>query len=347
MRKTRFAALMLSGVMAASILAGCGGVNKDAVVAVFDETEVPLGVPNFAARLQQAYSDDMYNYYFGGSAWDQDLSGTGVTTQEEVKNSVMDAMFELYTLDAHAQEYGVTVSEEEQTKIAEAAAAFLAANSKEAAEELGADTGVVEEYLRLLTVQAKMREAIIADTDTNVSDAEANTSAYSYVRISKTSYTDADGNTAEYTEEELQALQDTVKAFAAEAQEKTLEEAAEAQTYTVSTGTFTAEEDSLDEAVLAALKALDEGAVSDVIDTENAYYVVRLDAKTDAEATEATRESIIREREDALYEEVLTGWQETHTWEVKEDVWKEVKFDRLFTTIEPVEETEEADVTEA
>lgn len=343
MKRTRLAALLLSGIMAASVLAGCGSVNKNAVVATFDETEIALGVPNFAARLQQAYSDDMYSYYFGGSAWDSDFSGTGVTMQEDVKNSVMDSMFELYTLNAHTQEYGVALSEEDQTKIAETAAAFIEANSREALKELGADQEIVEEYLRLVTIQAKMHEAIIANVDTNVSDEEANTSAYSYVRVSKTTYTDADGNSAQYTEEELEMLAETVGTFATEAKAGTLEEAAETYGYTVSTGTFTADDEMLDTAVLTALQGSEEGAVSDVIDTENAYYVVRLDAKTDATATETTRESIIRDREDALYEEVLSGWQEEHTWEVKESVWKDVTFDRLFTTVEP---TDDVDTTE-
>lgn len=343
MKRTRLAALLLSGIMAASVLAGCGSVNKNAVVATFDETEIALGVPNFAARLQQAYSDDMYSYYFGGNAWDSDFSGTGVTMQEDVKNSVMDSMFELYTLNAHTQEYGVALSEEDQTKIAETAAAFIEANSREALKELGADQEIVEEYLRLVTIQAKMHEAIIANVDTNGSDEEANTSAYSYVRVSKTTYTDADGNSAQYTEEELEMLAETVGTFATEAKAGTLEEAAETYGYTVSTGTFTADDEMLDTAVLTALQGSEEGAVSDVIDTENAYYVVRLDAKTDAAATETTRESIIRDREDALYEEVLSGWQEEHTWEVKESVWKDVTFDRLFTTVEP---TDDVDTTE-
>lgn len=345
MKKTRFAALLLSGVMAASVLAGCGGVDKDAVVAVFDEQEVKLGVPNFAARLQQAYQDDLYAYYFGGSVWDSDFSGSGVTVAEDVKSSVMDSMFELYTLQAHMAEYGVELSEEEKTAVTETAAAFIEANSSEALKELGADQSVVEEYLTLLTIQAKMQQAIKAETDTNVSDAEANASAYSYVMVSKTSYTDADGNTAEYTDEELETLAKTVKDFDTVAKAGELEEAADKYLYTVSTGTFTADDEYLDEAVLTALQGLDEDEVSDVIDTENAYYVVRLDAKTDEAATEANRQSIISARQDAFYEEVLAGWQENHTWEVKEDVWETVKFDRLFTTTEPVS-TEEAETTE-
>lgn len=345
MKKTRFAAALLSGVMAASVLAGCGGVDKNAVVATFDEQEIKLSVPNFAARLQQAYQDDMYAYYFGGSVWNSDFSGSGVTVAEDVKSSVMDSMFELYTLQAHMADYGVELSEEEKTAVTEAATAFIEANSDEALEELGAEQDIVEEYLTLITIQAKMEQAIKADADTNVSDEEANASAYSYVMVSKTSYTDEDGDTAEYAEEELDMLVDTVGAFSAEAKAGTLEKAADKYAYTVSTGTFTADDEYLDEAVLTVLQGLDEGEVSDVIDTDNAYYVVRLDAKTDEAATESNRQSIIAERQDAFYEEVLAGWQENHTWEVNDSVWETVTFDRLFTTIEPVS-TEEAETTE-
>ena len=61
MKSKRLAALLLSGVMAASMLTGCGGMNKDAVVATFDETEIKLGIANFAARMQQASADDFYD----------------------------------------------------------------------------------------------------------------------------------------------------------------------------------------------------------------------------------------------------------------------------------------------
>lgn len=342
MKRTRLAALLLCGVMATSVFAGCGGVDKEATVARFDETEIALSVPNFAARLQQAYDDDVYSYYFGGSVWGSDFYGTGVTMEEEVKNSVMDSMFAMYTLQAHMADYGVELSEEELAEITEVASAFLAANSEEALEQLGADQATVEEYLKLVTIQSKMYTAIIADTDTNVSDEEANTSAYSYVRVSKTTYTDEEGNSVEYTEEELAALADTMTTFVEFAQAEGLETAAEGHGYTVSTGTFTADDTVLDAAVLAALQELEEGAVSEAVDTESAYYVVRLDAKTDLAATEAKRASIISDRQSTLYEEVLAGWQATHTWEVEESVWKTVTFDKLFTTIAPTTETVES-----
>ena len=345
MKIKRFAALALSGVMAASMLTGCSSVNKDEVVATFDETEIKLGVANFAARLQQASSDEFYRAYFGDEVWGSDLFGSGTTMENSVKDSVMQSLFDMYTLQAHMVEYNVELTEEDKAAITQAATDFIAANDKEALDALGADEEIVEEYLTLMTVQDKMYDAIIAQVDTNVSDEEANTGAYSYVRVPK-SYTDADGNVAEYTEEELAELATTVETFATEAQEDTLETVAETYGYTVSTGTFTAEDENVNETVLTTLKASEEGEVSDVIDTETAYYIVRLDAKTDAEATELNRQSIISERESALYADTLSAWEEEHEWVVNEKVWATVTFDDAFTTVPESAETEEIQTTE-
>ena len=116
MREKKMAASLLCGVMAASLLAGCGEVDKSAVVATFDDTEVSLGVANFAARLQQASYDDFYAAYFGNSVWDSDLYGDGTTMEDEVKSGVLDSLFESYTLRAHAGEYGIEITDEEKDR---------------------------------------------------------------------------------------------------------------------------------------------------------------------------------------------------------------------------------------
>lgn len=342
MKKNKFTALLLGGIMAVSAVAGCGGVNKNAVVATFDGMEVPLGVANFAARLQQAGYDDFYVAYFGEDVWGSDLYGSGTTMESQVKDGVMESLFDMYTLEAHMGEYEVALSEEDKGAITQAASDFIAANTKDALEAIGADQETVERYLTLATIQSRMQEVIIADADTNVSDEEAKTSAYSYVRVSKTSYTDEDGNSAEYTTAQLTELSKTVGNFDTEAKAGTLEDAAEKYEYNVSSGTFTADDSNLEEAVLTALKGLEEGEVSDVIDTDSYYYVVRLDAETDPEATEETRQDIISERQNSLYEEVLSGWEEGHEWKVDDKVWEKVSFDNLFTTIVESTETEDA-----
>ena len=298
MKVKRFTTLLVSGVLAASMLVGCGGINKNETVATLDGQEIKLGVANFAARLQQAEADDFYRAYFGDDVWSSDLYNNGTTMEDNTKNSVIEMIENLYILQNHMADYDVTLT------------------------------------------------AIIADADTNVSDAEANTSAYSYVNVSKTSYKDAEGNTQEYTDDEKAELADTVQKFHDAAADTTLDTAADEYGYTVSTGTFSSDNTTLDEEVLNALEGLkSEGELSDVVETDNYYYVLRLDEITDADATEEHRQEIISQRQSDLYNEVLQGWKDEAEWVLKDKVWDKVTFDNLFTTT--VESTETTETTES
>ena len=57
MKVKRFTTLLVSSVLAASMLVGCGGINKNETVATLDGQEIKLGVANFAARLQMIFTE--------------------------------------------------------------------------------------------------------------------------------------------------------------------------------------------------------------------------------------------------------------------------------------------------
>lgn len=344
--KKRLMALLLSGVLAVSMFAGCGSeMDKTAVVATDGTTDITLGLANFAARFSQAQYDDFYVAYFGQDVWDTDMYGYGTTMEDDMKASVLQSLYAMYGMKNHMADYGVEITTEDFANISAAASQFIGSNSEEAREALGAELEYVEEYLELLTIQSRMHGEIIKGADTNVSDEEAKTSAYSQVYVSKTSYQDAEGNTVNYTDEDRAILAETVAAFATEAKANGLEAAAETYGYTVTTGTYNASASVVTEVADVLKTMTTDGQVSGVIELENAYYVVQMDAVVDAEATEANRQSIISDRQTALYTEVVDGYVAESEWKVKNNVWEKVSFDNLFT-LSLSETTEEVETTE-
>ncbi len=338
----RFAAFCMAGALTLSVLTGCG-VNKNATIAEMDGREIPAGIANFMCRYQQAASDDMFRGYFGDDVWSQDLYGNGTTMQDTVKDQVMESLHEMYTLQDHMDDYGISLSDEEKQSITDAAAAFMEANSKDALKEMGAEQEIVEEMLTLYTIQSKMYDAIAAEADTNVSDEEANMRAYSLIRLATDSYYDDDNNLVSYTEEEAAGIQETAEQMAQELKDNPdFDAVAEAHGYTASTGTYDADDTSLDEAVKTALDGLSEGETADPVVTDTAVYLVRLDAEHDEEATEKNRESIINERQSSHYSEVLEEWQKDDNWEVKEKVLAKIQFHNAFTQTTETEEGTEA-----
>lgn len=352
MKFKRLTAILLAGVMTASVLTGCG-INKNAAVATLGEQEISLGVVNFICRYQQAVTDDLYTQYFGEDVWNQDLYGSGSTMQETVKTQVVEGVHEMYTLKAHMSDYNVEITDEDKSAIEEAAKSFMEENSSDALDEMGATQDIVEEVLTLYTIRAKMTEAIKADADTEVSDEEANMRAYTMLDIKTDSYTDSETNsTVECTDEEKEQLKDMADAVEAAVEDgDALEDVCEAYgcSDAVTTGTYAADNDTLDSNVKDALDSLKEGETSAVIETDTDLYIVRIDKDTDEDATESNRESIIKQRQDDLYDSVLEGWQESDGWTVNEKKLTKIDFKNRFTqtTESDTESTEAVESTEA
>ncbi len=341
--------LVLAGVMASSVLfAGCGkSIDKDAVVATLGDKEISLGFANFMAQYQAITYDRYFLSMYGEDMWNQDIFGNGSTMTETVKDGVLESIEMSYLLEQHMEEYKVEITDDELSAMQETAKQFMEDNSKGAIKALGAEEEYVTEMLRLSMIQTKMQGAIQSEADTEVSDEEAAQRTFSYIQINANSYTDDDGNSVDYTEEEKEELAEKAENVAKAAADD-FDGAAADNDYTVSTYSYGADEDNstMDEAVTSAADKLKEGEVSDLITTEaGTYYIIRLDSEFDEEATETKRESIIDTRKSEHYTEITDGYKEAAEWNVNEKVWEAVNFDELYTVYEE-ESTEAVEETE-
>lgn len=350
MRTKKVTVLLLTAAMLTGMtVSGCGNkINDTATFATLDDTTITMGVANFCAKYEQAMYDSYYMAIFGENMWESDLYGNGNTMTQDVKDEIEEELQTLYLLQAHMDEYDISVSEEEEAAILKAADDFIAANSKEAVKQIGAENkDNVTELLRLRTIQNKMHNRIIEDADTEVTDEEAAQRSFSYVSVSTSGATDADGNQVEYTEEEKADLKSAAQEVA---KAEDFDAAAEAAGYTVSTASYGSAEDenaTMDTAVLEAADALKEGEVSDVIETDSAYYVVRLDSEHDEEATASKKEELISQKQEDYYNDILDGWKEASKWTLNESEWAKVTFEDHFAQPKQEEtESSEADAAD-
>ena len=331
MKFKKIVALILAGALCVSAFTGCGSAKPDETVATLGETTITFDMANFLCKYQKATVDDLYIMYFGGPAWDYDVTGSGQTLEEDLKESVMGVLRDLYTLKAHIADYNVVITPEDEAAIEEAAHAFIESNTAEAIEEFGATEDLVKEVLTLYTIQAKMFDAMTTDVDRVVSDEEANMRGYSYVSIGLEGEYKSDSY-VKYTDAEKAKLREKASNI-----EKALKEGADFATVakendlTVSKSAYKKGDTTIGKELCTALDALKEGEVSAQVVTDTTIYFVKLDAETDKDATESNRESIIAERENERFNEILDGWQKDDGWSVKENVVDKIDFHNLFT----------------
>lgn len=339
---------IVCGILAASMMAacftGCGKLDGTQTVATVDGEKVTLGLASYMTRDMQAQTEDFYQMFaqqmgsdsFGG-IWDE-KGDDDKTFGEKSKDDVMDNLKGLYVMKAHAAEYNVELSEDEQTKIDEAAKAFMEANSDQVLAELAVSEEDMATYLELMTIRQKMHDPMVEDVDREVSDDEAKQSKVTIVKVSaEGTEKDEDGNTIELTDEEKAAKKEMAEAVyekvktsdnVAEADMDALAKEVDENLYASKPNFTTAggEEEVLDEKVREAVADLNDGElVSQVVEGADGYYVVRLDLKYDEEATANKKESIISDREKEMYDNLLKEWKEAAELKVEKDVWKQIK----------------------
>ncbi|MDO4616024.1 MAG: hypothetical protein Q4B03_01035 [Lachnospiraceae bacterium] len=340
---------VLSMAMAASLLAGCGSqepADGTQTAMVIDGHEISLGLANYFLRTEQAstYAQmESMLAYFGGNGSDfwSTEEEEGVTYGESFKNSVVTDLTNLFEIQEHAEELGVSVSDEEQQQIEEAAAAFMEKNA-EAMETLGVSIDNVIQALQLRTLETKIRPVVIEDVDREVSDEEAAQSSCTYIRLSIPD----DETEAEEAKSQMEEILELVLNASdgediGEIAEEVNEDCYSAQ-YSFDQGAYDDESNVLDSAVKEVLQDLDENEVHDqVIEGESYYFIIRMDQLFDEEATESKKESIITERETEKYDSTIEEWTDGIEPETQK-CWDDIVVDDsiIYTITTETESTE-------
>jgi hypothetical protein len=352
MLRTKGICLGMAGLCLTLSVTGCSSkTDWDATVLKVGEESVSLGVANFYARMQQGQYETYYASYMGTTAeemWEMEVD-EGVTYEDSMKENLLESLEDLYLLRQHAADYEVSLSEEEEAKIAKAVASFDENNTLEGKAVVAGYEAYITEFLELMTIQTKMEAAIGAEVDAEIPDEEVAQKAMEYVYVNYTE-TDEEGNSEELSDDEketwkqtVQGLIDTMQADASASMETLATELGLEYT----TATFDSESTSIVDDLLAVVDLFEEeGQMTELIETEDGLYVGRLTSLLDREATDSKKEEVLAERQSEHYEETLDTWREETTITLYKSVWKKVKFEKQGITIieSPEEYTSENEV---
>ena len=326
-----------AGALALTSLTGCTSFDNDDAVATVGKEEIPAGVANFYARMQQAQYETYYAPMMGttGEAlWQQEME-EGKTYEESTKETLLLNLENLYLIRQHAEEYEVALTEEDTKAIEEAAKKFDEDNALEEKEAVSGYKKYIEEYLELVTIQSRMDPKMKEGVNEEVSDEEAAQKSMKYVYFPY-STTDADGNTKDLTEDEKKELKKTAQTFADTlkvSETKDIDALAQKGGYEVKTTTFDSESTAPNADLVKALDALTtEGDVTDVIESDYGIYVGKLTSLLDREATVTEKTNIVAQRKQEQYDSLLADWRkETEITENKK-VWNKIDFEKQGVT---------------
>ncbi len=350
----KITSILIAATLTATSLVGCAEFDVTEVAMTVNGDSVSAGVANFYCRYQQSISEAYYSYFYGDDMWNQEVDD-GVTYQDYIKEETILSLSELLVIEQHAEELGVSLTDEEMAAIEAAATSFVEENEEDVLTSISGTYEYVVRFLELFAIDEKCTPEIVKDVDTEVSDEDAAQKRVAYTVMYFTT-TDDDGNTVDLTDDELVELYEDAEALLAAAQESgDLLTTGEEMGYSVYDVTFDSDSGTLLDALLEEVDVLTDGEFAPIVSTDSGYYIAQLISEFDEDATEAEKESIIAEREATLYQETLDTWVAEAEIVVFDKVWDLIDFDAFTisivydveeTTDEETEEVTEEEVTE-
>lgn len=293
----------------ALMLAGCQIGNKDIIVSGSLTNRQVFKIGGRACGLKEAkvYLTNYQNIY--GTAytidlWQHDFGDDSLV--DYVKDITLEELTRVYCIDLLAEAQGVALSEEELTKVADAAAEYYGSLSGEEIAYMGVSETDINEYYGNYALAQKLYHSLTNGVNEEVSDDEARVIEIMQIYVS-------DSTKATEVNLKLNSGDD----FASLANNYNELPAIQ----------VTVSRDDLPPEVEQVAFELEDNAVSGIITVENGYYFIKCLNKYNEELTQANKANIVVKREKEAFDDVYNEFVSEQSSYINEGLWEELELD--------------------
>lgn len=326
----RFAAVLFAAVF---MMTGCkiklseNGNTKVVLTTGFDKDEV-FRIDKTSCRLSEVmvYLTNMKNQYekaLGSQIWQ--TSYEGETLEENVKETVLARIARIKAMNLLAEKYEISLSDEESSNAAKAARQYYESLNDKERELLDVDEKKLCTMYEEYSLAEKVYEYLIADINPEISDDEARTITVQHILIKTYSQNEA-GEYVPYPEEK--------KKEAYRKAEEVLQKAREGEDFTGliaaynedSSSSYSFGKGTMDTAFEDAAFNLGTDEISDIVETEHGYHIIKCISTFDRDETDRNKVKIVEQRRKEVFNEEYSGFVEGLTRSLNEELWDKVGF---------------------
>ena len=268
-----------------------------------------------------------YEQYYGSEIWQYAVDAQGNTMGEVIKEQTLEQIIYIKVVCQKASELGIVLSEEELQTVDRQTADYMAKLQESDLLLHGVNSDIIRRIYADNLLARKTFEVTTLNVDTDIPDEEAAQHKFYTIAI-RNFKIDASGNRISYEGTEAEELAARVENLRAQALESTdFYKFASANTedsdmleITGGIGDFPAE---YEDAVLA----LNTGETSEVVKTNDYYYIFYCVTDFDVDATHEKKEEMIAQRQEEEFKNRYQEWREIIPVEVHDEIWDALDFD--------------------
>lgn len=294
------------------------GFAKDEIFKIEDKV---CTLPQMMVYLTNV--QNQYESVYGNKIWDKEVNG--VRLEDNVKEMVLSKMAQVKAINVLADSREVTLSADEQQKVDNATTAYFDSLSKDEIDAMNITKETIGTLYGEYALSLKMYNEIIKDINPEISDDEARTITVEHILI-KTYNLDNKGNRIPYTKQaqsDAYTLAKEVlnKAKAGEDFEMLATEYSDDTSITYSFG-----KGKMDAVFEEAAFNLGTDEISDIVETEYGYHIIKCISTFNKEVTDENKVKIVEERRNEAFSAEYDSFVSTLTKDLNNQVWDSITF---------------------
>lgn len=333
-------ALVLSIIMLISVIAGCGSkkAEQDETISEnntkivfttgFTKNEIfRIGKSSCSLSEVMLYLTNIQNQYeaiYGSEIWTKNMGGSK-TLEDKVKDTVIARIAQIKTMNLLAEKYDIALTEGEEKKVNQAADTYFSSLNQAEKAALSVDKESIRKLYLEYALANKIYYTIIEDVNPEISDDEARTITVKLIFL-KTYSMDGKKNKIEFTEKN--------KEFVLQKAQEILQMAQGGEDFDTLISKYSEDENAaysfgkgeMDQNFEDAAFNLSTDEISNVVETQNGYYIIKCISTFDRKETDINKVKIAEQRKKEAFNQVYDDFVKSQVRNLNTELWDEVTF---------------------